>query len=543
MANHLLRGTGVVSSLTFVSRILGFVRDMIIARLFGAGLLADAFFVAFRIPNLLRSILAEGAFTSAFVPVFVSEHARGPESAKQAMRQTSGLLLIAGLGLTCLGVIFSREIVLLFAPGFQADPYKLSLCIKLTRIMFSYIIFVSLVALINGALNAFKIFGAAAWAQVWMNLVWIAGAVAALYLDDESAVYCLAWSVILGGFVQVAVQFPALRRAGILVLPSTKCISPATLQIVKLMLPALLGATIYQLGVFLNTLLASFLEEGSVSWLYYADRLVQLPIGIFSIALASVLLPALAEANESRDEISFSRNLTNALRYTSFIIIPCAAFLFCCAEPLAKLIFERGEFSPYSSSMTALAVQGYCLGLWAISCHAMLVRVFIARKDTVTPVLTGILSLLVNLVVSLACMGPVRQRGAAAEAVEAIRAILPGISTLPELGHIALALGSSAGTLASMLCAAILVRRSHKIGWSPFLSCTLRSILASLVLVWVCNWCLESFRSAPTALALSTLLSLTGYLLINYILRAPEIKETFGGFRRLIKSVVRRQIK
>jgi len=291
VSHSMFRGTAVVSSLTFISRILGFIREILVARLFGASLLADALFVAFRIPNLLRSVFAEGALTAAFVPVFASELAKGKSEAREAMRSITALLLLSTAIVSILGIIFADKIVSAIAPGFEGERFEL--CVLLTRILMPYIMCVSIVALLNGALNSVHIFGISAFAQVIMNLALILGAIVAAYFESKSAAIVLAISALAGGVLQVVAQIPALRRSGFSLLPSYKVLSSSSKQVIHLMLPAILGAAIYQVSIFLSTQLASILETGSISWLSYADRLVQLPIGVFSIALSSVLIQTL----------------------------------------------------------------------------------------------------------------------------------------------------------------------------------------------------------------------------------------------------------
>ena len=322
--NSMVRGTGIVGSLTLVSRVLGFVRDMLVARLFGSGLYADTFFVAFRIPNLLRSLVAEGALTSAFVPVFASELKQGKEEAQSAFSSVMGLLLLTTALLSVVGIYLASTIVAFFAPGFGVGTEKFELCVLLTQVMLPYIMFVSVIALLNGALNSVKIFGSSALAQVVMNVVLILGAWAAMYLESRAGVIALAVSVMVGGAAHLVAQVPALSRSGFSLAPSLHVFTPVTRQLLKLMLPAVVGATVYQLTIFLNTVMASLLREGSVSWLFYADRLTQLPIGIFSIALASVLLPTLSQAHVEKNRELFVKNLIDAVRYTSFFMIPLA---------------------------------------------------------------------------------------------------------------------------------------------------------------------------------------------------------------------------
>lgn len=485
-SRSLIRGTTIVSVLTLISRILGFLRDMVIARLFGAGMIADAFFVAFRIPNILRSFVAEGAFTSAFVPMFSAEVKYSKAKAQETLSAVSGLLLTTTSALALLGIIFAPEITRLFAPGFGSATEKSILCVWLMRLMFPYIICISIVAMINGALNTVKIFGMAAVGQIVMNGVLIVAAIIAEFFDGTRAATVLSISVVLGGITQIAVLLPTLKKAGFHIFPNTKIFGAVIKDLLILMLPATIGAGAYQIAVFVNTLLASLLREGSVSWLFYADRLAQVPIGLFTIALASVLLPTLSHLEAEKDQEQFNQSLINALRYTSFFIIPIAFGLFFFAEPLIIIMFERGAFTNYSSVNTALALQALCVGLWGISCHSMLVRALLAKRDTFSPTIVGIVSLLVNIIISLLFMGDPRpgQQGLFYQIIVTIQAVLPTALRL-NLGHAGLALASGlASSFSFLILAVIFHRKSGAVGWYPFVRGTLRSLLAG-VAMWL----------------------------------------------------------
>jgi putative peptidoglycan lipid II flippase len=536
-ASEILRGTSLVAALTLVSRIFGFIRDMLVASLFGAGQFADAFFVAFRIPNLLRSFVAEGALTSAFVPVFSGEVVKGKQAAQAALSAVLSALLVCTAFLSIGGIVFARQIVLLFAPGFVENPSKLELCVLLTQIMMPYILFVSLVALLNGALNAYRVYGISALAQVIMNVCLIAGAfVASLYVAEEAAVV-LAISVLVGGIVQVVAQLPALARAGLKLLPSTHILSPATAQVAKLMLPALIGATIYQFSIFLNTVLASLLVEGSVSWLYYADRVTQLPIGIFTISLASVLLPSLSRASSSGNQVEFSNSLSNAIGFTGFIILPVAAILCALADPIVGVLFERGAFDSYAREQTAMALQAYCVGLWAVSAHSMLTRAFIAKKDTLTSTLVGVLSLITTFVCSLMFIGPLETKvGVLGSAISGLQAALPeGMKSL-NLGHVGLALATSVGSFVSFFVLA--GRLSGRIGafnWGKVWVSTLRSFIPAVLAGLVAHQTFSVSNNQLISLALSSAAAVCVYLIGALALKSFEAQETFRLFARLIK--------
>ncbi|MDR2338386.1 MAG: murein biosynthesis integral membrane protein MurJ [Deltaproteobacteria bacterium] len=585
MSNQILKGTLTVSILTMLSRILGFFRDLLTAYLFGATYLADAFFVAFKIPNLLRSFVAEGALTNAFVPVFVDELSKSQAQAKETMRSVVSFLLLLTLTLSILGIIFSQEIILVIAPGFSENPAKEQLCILLTQIMLPYIICVSLVVMLNGALNSIGIFGCSAWAQIWMNICLILGALLACFFNSETAIFILAFSVIVGGVVQVAIQVPILRKVGFSILPSKQIFTKVTKQIMFLMLPAILGAAVYQLQILINTLLASVLQSGSVSWLFYADRVVQLPIGVFTVALSSVLLPTLAKAEAEKQKQDFSSNLMNSLRYVSFIIIPISGVLYIFAEPLTWLLFERGQFDHLSSLETARAVQNYSLGIWSVSLFSILIRVFFAKKDTLTPTLIGVVTLVFTVLFSLIFMGDpvsgvglwmfdlvkscreflvpdfgeiispncldcasfVRLSDGSTKAITPFNQTMTLFTPLFNLKHAGLALASSTAMLCSLLIAVFLVAKRNNLNWSPFILATLKSVVSMLLAISVLclseNYLLdinENFLNLKVNLfkicfEIPLFLSLLFFFLC--VFKTRELRETFKLLSNLSRHV------
>lgn len=471
----LFKGTAITGGLTLISRVLGFVRDLLVARLFGASPLADAYFVAFRIPNLLRSFVAEGALNSAFVPVFVSKMAQGEEQRNAAFRSAIGFVLALSGALTLLGIWLAPFLVPLIAPGFAGDSAagadKLALTVELTRIMFPLLVCVSVVAAIGGALNALKVFGAPATAQIFMNLSLIAGALLAAHSDQP--IFVLAWSVTIGGVVQILVQLPALRRARLPLLPVAKLDGAVIRPILKLLLPATLGAAVYQGTIFLATVFASLIGDGAVSWLFYADRLAQLPVGIFSIALASVLLPLLAKAKVANDTEAFNAQLTRSLRWTSFVLVPVTVWLWLSAEPLARMLFERGSFTARDSEMTALALQGLSFGLWAMSCQSMLTRAFIASSDTKTPSWLGVAGLLAYVGSAFCLTAELREFVLGSEAARFA-------AVLGDFGHVGLALSSSISAgLTLFICAVIARHRFESLKLGGFIASTCSALLAA----------------------------------------------------------------
>ncbi len=536
----LLRGTAIVSLLTLLSRLLGFIRDLLVAQLLGASLFADAFFVAFRIPNLLRSFVAEGALTAAFTPVFSTSLTRGIPAARETMKRVMGFLVLITTILVVAMIFCAPSVVSIIAPGFQKEVGKFELCVYLTRIMAPYIACVSVIAMINSALNALNIFGTSAWAQVIMNLVLIVGALFAIPFEMPTAVLIISLSVLIGGIVQVVSQIPSCHRSGLSLIPSWRIFSRDVGDVVRLMLPATLGASIYQITIFLGTILASLLPSGSVSWLFYADRVAQFPIGIFSVALASVLLPALSNASAQADDSAFSRNIANSLRFTNFCIIPMASGIWALASPITQLLFQRGAFDGESAYRTALALQALCYGLWAASCHSMLVRAFIARRDTVTPSLIGLVSLIVNLCVSLLLMGPIdlhgEGKGIAASLALMQKYLYALVPVSSNLGHVGLAAASSISALSSLALVAILFQ--SKIGqfpWSTFTSSLARSLCASLVMVLAID-STSTLTSSPLSSCLcGVVLGSCTFIIASHLLQSRELGDTIAVLRAKIK--------
>ncbi len=524
----LFRGAAITGGLTLVSRVLGFVRDLLIARLFGASPLADAFFVAFRIPNLLRSFVAEGALNSAFVPVFVGKIKDGTQQRNEAFRSALGFVCVLAGGLSVLGMLFAPQVVGLMAPGFADAGSKQELTVELTRIMFPLLLCVSLVAAIGGALNALKIFGAPAAAQISMNIVLIGGALLAAHSTEP--IFVIAWSVLIGGVAQIVTPIPALRRAKLPLLPTMAWRGDVIRPICKLLLPATLGAAVYQGTIFLATVFASWLGHGAVSWLFYADRLTQLPIGIFSIALASVLLPMLAKAKVDGDADGFNAQLTRSLRWTSFVLIPMSVWLWIDAQDLVRILFERGSFTARDTVMTAAAVQGLAVGLWAMSCQSMITRAFIASHDTKTPSLLGLLSLMTYVISALIFTEELR------EAVFGEASSIAALS-LPSFGHVGLAFSSSVAAMISFLIAiAVALRRFPRLALGIFVRAVFVSLLASIVagaaFVWVGSavsmlhpWIAQIFALAAMGL---------GYVLGLLLLRSQELSELILVVRKRV---------
>ena len=410
---NLLRALLAVSSLTFVSRILGYARDFVIARAFGAGLATDAFFVAFRIPNLLRRLFAEGAFSQAFVPV-LAEH-KNRQSVDETRRLIDGVattLFLALVVTAALGVAVSPVIVYLSAPGFAGDPAKFELTVLMLRICFPYIAFISLVALAAGVLNTWNRFAVPAITPAFLNVAFIAAAV--FFADHfHPPIVALAWAVFAGGILQLAFQVPFLLRLGLLPRWRLDLSHPGVRRVLKIMAPATFGVSVAQISLLLNTIFASFLPSGSVSWLYYADRLMELPAGMLGVALGTILLPSLSKyhADANRDE--YARLLDWGLRLTILLAVPAAAALAVIAMPLVASLFHYGRFGAEDAWMTCRALVAYSIGLIGMILVKILAPGFYARQDVRTPVKIGILTLVMTQLMNLAFIVPLHHAGLA----------------------------------------------------------------------------------------------------------------------------------
>ena len=406
MAGGLIRNTAVVSTMTLLSRILGFVRDMVLARAFGAGPALDAFFVAFKIPNLLRRLFAEGAFSLAFVPVLSEYKTRRDQAEVRALIDRvsgtlAGILVLVSLA----GVLAAPLLVMLFAPGFLGDDGRFDLTAAMLRVTFPYILFISLVAFAGSILNTWGRFAPPAFAPVLLNVVLIA---AALWWAPhlETPVMALAWAVFLGGLAQLAWLLPGLARLGLLPRPRWGWRDEGVRRILKLMGPAVIGSSVAQINLLFDTLIASFLAAGSVSWLYFADRLVEFPLGVFGIALSTVILPSLSQSHAAEAPERFNRTLDQALRWVLLLGAPATLGLLLLAGPIIVTLFQYGEFSAIQAEMTALALTAYALGLPAFILVKVLAPGFYSRQDTATPVRIGIQAMVANMVMNLAFVVP-----------------------------------------------------------------------------------------------------------------------------------------
>ena len=542
---NILKGVSTVALFTLISRIFGFIRDLLVARLFGSSVYADAYFVAFKIPNLLRSIFAEGALTSAFIPVFSEEFKKGTNEAQKAFSSIFSILIIVTSIISIFGIYFASDLINAFAPGFKSSSDKWEISIVLTRIMMPYIIFVSIVALINGVLNTGNIFGSSAIAQVLMNLTLILGALLANFGTSEYIqTLILSGSVLVGGLVQIIAQFNALRKIKIKILLTKRIFTNATKRVFLLFIPAILGSTVYQITIFISTVLASYLQNGSISWLFYADRITQLPLGIFTIALSSVLLPSLSNAQANNQTNIFHLNLKNSIRYTNFIIIPLSLFLFFYSTSIVQVLFQRGDFNQKSTLMTSIAVTAQAFGLWSSGVYSMIVRAFFAQKNTKIPTLIGLFNLASTFLLSILFMGKVSPlNNTEPNKMISIISYVQNISPYSfDFKHAGLVLSSTVSSVISLLLiVTIFVFRERNFDLRNFLYTFFQSVFSGILSVYCLtflnlnNFYLnqEAFKLSINIISFSIL-----YLFFQFLFNSLELKETIRLFNRIANTYV-----
>ena len=501
---QILRALASVGSATLLSRILGYVRDMVVALAFGAGPTTDAFLVAYRIPNMLRRLLGEGALSASMVPV-VAEYTtrRDPAAAVRMVRAVLGVTVVVLAATTVVGLVLAPWIVRLMAPGFVRDPGQEALASMLARLMFPYLAVVGLSAFAMGVLNASGRFFSSAVAPAVQNAGMIL-CVFALASQVTPPIASLAIGVVLGGVAQLAVQLPDLRRAGFLVGPSAEVTHPAVGQVARLLLPSVIGLAAVQVNVFVITVLASLLPAGSISFLYYADRIMEFPLGLFGIALASASLPSMSRQASSGDRRGLATTLGFALRMSMFVSIPASLGLIVLRTPIVRLLFERGRFNGADTVATAEALLWFAVGLSAIAGARIAAQAFYALRTPAVAVRFGVLAVVVNIVAALLFMRP--------------------------WGHAGLAAASSlaaAVNLAGLVWAAR--RRLGPIGGTALLGSIARTAAASIPLAALCEGARRCWPASPGLavdvawLATTIVVATTAFALSARWLGAPEL--------------------
>ena len=454
------RAAGIVSGLTLISRVLGYVRDMVVASFFGAGFASDAFFVAFSIPNLMRRLFGEGSLSIAFVPVFSDcLTRRGRAQADQLAAAAFRLLFLMLLGITFLGVIWSPAIIHLLAYGWSGDPQKFALCVHLTRIMLPYVLFIGLTALCMAILNVLDHFAAPAMAPVFLNVAMIGSVLgASLFTRDPlDLVQWLAVGVVVGGVLQLGVQMPFLIRRRVLFWKGGHLWHPELNKVARFFLPVLFGTAVYQINSVVIKFLASLLPQGSVSYLYFADRLVQFPIGVFGLAAATAVLPAMARNASLAQWDEMRKTFRLAVGLVMFVSLPAMVGLMVLREPIVALLFQRGHFDAQATRMTADALWYYAVGLWAVSIVRIVLNALYAMQIIWTPTLVGAFCVVANMALGFGLMGP--------------------------LGHNGLALALSLASIINLaLLVGVLRRRLGALGWRAIAGSAGASAVCALIM-------------------------------------------------------------
>ena len=526
------RNAGIISLAVMASRVLGLVRDQVFAVFFGAGLQFDAFITAFRIPNLLRDLLAEGALSSAFVTTFTQTLSlKGKDEAIRLWNRVATLIILFITAISILAWIYAPAIVRLLAPGFFDVPDKAALTVELTRIMIPFLLVIALAAQAMGMLNAFNVFGVPALASAFFNLGSIIGGLVLGFLLGPtiglSPIAGMAYGTLIGGFLQLAVQWPSLRRRGVSYRPDWSVNDPGVRQILRLMGPAIIGTAAVQINVFVNTNFASEIVDpatgavlnGPVSWLNYAFRFMQFPIGVFGVAIATAALPSLSRSTANPDNIEFRRTLAHSLALVFLLCIPSSLGLIVLGRPMIALIFEHGKFTPFDTVQTANALAAYSLGLAGYAAVKVLSPAFYALKDARTPMLVSLGSIAVNYIMNSLLVGP--------------------------FGHVGLAFSTSTVALLNFLLLALLMRRRIRRLEGRRLGRTVLRISAASLFMAAAAWLATELSThlALQGLALHAVQVIAGMgsaALVFYfacrVLRVEELDEAIGSIAGRLKG-------
>lgn len=494
MSKGLVKSTAVVITMTMISRVFGFIRDTVTANLFGASAAFDAFSVAFKIPNFMRRLFAEGSFSQAFVPV-LSEYQKKKEheDIQRFINAMSGTLGVVLLGVTLLGVVGAPWVVRVFAPGFATSGDRFDLAVSLLRITFPYLLLVSLTAFSGAILNTYSRFWVAAFTPVFLNLTMIA---AAIWLSPHMQVPImgLAWGVFAAGAVQLLFQWPFLRQLKLLPRPQVNFKDPGVRRVLKLMVPALFGVSVGQVNLLIDTLFASLLAVGSVSWLYYSDRLMEFPLGVFGVAISTVILPHLSRHHAAQSERAFSLTLDWALRAVLIIGIPAAVVLAVLSGPMLSTLFQYGHFKAHDVLMARKSLTAFAIGITPFMLVKILAAGFYAKQDLRTPVRIGVIAMVANAILNVSLIWP--------------------------LAHAGIALSTSLAALVNSGCLFYYLRQrglyTPRDGWSVF---GLRLLASNVVLVaflWVGSGSMSTWLVSGAVWRFSHLLGLLGSSVVLY---------------------------
>ena len=540
----IVRAAGVLASLTLVSRVAGLARDVVVGAVFGASTAADAFFVAFRIPNLFRRVVAEGAASSAFVPVFTAELAKGgPPAAAESARVVGWAATVWLTLLVIAGMFFSDAVVELFAPGFTTDPEKLALTVQLTRLTFPYLLFVGLAAWAMGALNSFGRFAAPALGPVLLNVAIIAAVLGLAPMLDQP-VHALVIGVLVGGFLQFVVQWPSLRAIGIRVGRPVSVVShPAVRRVGTLLVPTILGGAVYQINILVATMFASLLPDRSVSYLWYADRIFEFPLGVVAVAIGTAALPTLSGQAAGKRYEEMGKSVTYSLRLVWAVCLPATLGLWMLAPQIVEMLFQRGQFQADDTMMTAWALRAYVLGLLSVAAVRVLVSVFYAMEQPRIPVRSAIIALLVNVLSDLALMGPTDPAAGWWGAALISRA--GDLIRIADLRHAGLALGTG---IAATVNAALLfhlasrrlpVLRRDRLGRS-FLVHSAATLVMGAAL-WA--WCAAAQAVLDSQVAVVDVIGGIAVSAVVYFFAAVALgSDEVSGVRDLVVARARRAI-
>ncbi len=413
MSRKLFKSTLIVSGMTLISRVLGFVRDVVLAVIFGAGPAFDAFVVAFKLPNFFRRLFGEGAFSQAFVPVLAEYRTkRSPEEVRAFINHITGSLSVALLLVVAIAEIIAPFIIMIFAPGFLHDPIRFPYATHMIRITFPYLLLIALTAFAGAILNTYNRFAVPAVTSVLLNVAMIV--VAWSWAPHASIpIYVLAWGVMIGGVVQLLVQLPFLQQLRLMPMPRLQWRDPGVLRVMKLMVPALFGVSVAQISLLIDNFFASFLPDGSISWLYYSDRLTYLPLGVIGVALATVVLPNLSRHHSAASSDTYSKTLDWALRMVVLIGVPAAVALFILAGPLLATLIRHGAFDSFDVIMTRKSLWAFSLGLPGFMLVKIVASAFYSKQNIKTPVKVAAAAVVVNLILNIALIKPLAHAGLA----------------------------------------------------------------------------------------------------------------------------------
>lgn len=491
---NLLKSLATISSMTLFSRVLGFIRDAIVARYFGAGMATDAFFVAFKLPNLLRRIFAEGAFSQAFVPILAEyKSQQQDEATKQFISTVAGLLTLVLACITAVGILAAPIIILITAPGFTVPAEKFALSVMMLRITFPYIFFISLASFAGAILNTWNRYSVPAFTPTLLNLSMIAFTIfASPYFDPP--ILSLAVAVVVGGVLQLLYQLPFLKRLGLLIMPKLEMKNSGVWRVLKHMAPAIVGVSVAQISLIINTIFASFLISGSVSWLYYADRLMEFPAGVLGVALGTILLPSLSHCFAVGDKKQYSQLLDWGLRLCILLALPAAVALAVISKALIATLFEYGKFNQHDTTMTQYALIAYSVGLLGLILIKVLAPAFYSCQDIKTPVKIAIVTLILTQLMNLAFIVPLKHAGLALS--------------------ISIAACINAGLLYWQLCRK--KRYEPQSGWMGFLIKVVLAVVMMGVTLWYTMQLFPDWSTGSMLLRLGRLMLLVGIGIIVY---------------------------